>query len=43
MMVDDVYEKLAQKLDAWPSGYPRTDTGIELKSLRKRQRIAGFL
>lgn len=34
-MVEDVYEKLAQKLDACPSGFPRTDTGIELRLLEK--------
>lgn len=34
-MVDDVYEKLAQKLDACPSGFPRTESGIELKLLAK--------
>jgi Pyruvate/2-oxoacid:ferredoxin oxidoreductase delta subunit len=34
-MVDEVYEKLAQKLDACPSGYPRTESGIELKLLEK--------
>jgi hypothetical protein len=36
-MVDEVYEKLAQKLDAFPSGYPRTESGIELKLLEKMQ------
>jgi ferredoxin len=35
MMVDEVYEKLAQKLDALPSGYPKTESGIELKLLEK--------
>jgi ferredoxin len=34
-MVEEIYEKLAQKLDAHPSGYPRTDSGIELKLLEK--------
>ena len=34
-MNEDVYEKLAHKLDALPSGYPRTDTGIELRLLEK--------
>jgi len=34
-MVEDVYEKLAKKLDAHPSGFPRTKTGIELKLLKK--------
>lgn len=34
-MVEDVYEKLAKKLDACPSGYPRTETGIELGLLEK--------
>ncbi len=31
----EIYEKLAQKLDSIPSGYPRTDTGIELRLLAK--------
>ncbi len=34
-MVEDVYEKLAQKLDSHPSGFPRTKNGIELKLLKK--------
>jgi hypothetical protein len=34
-MVEDVYEKLARKLDANPAGYPRTDTGIEVRLLEK--------
>ena len=34
-MVEDVYEKLAKKLDAHPSGFPRTKSGIELKLLKK--------
>jgi NAD-dependent dihydropyrimidine dehydrogenase PreA subunit len=34
-MSEDVYEKLAKKLDAHPSGFPRTKKGIELKILKK--------
>ena len=38
-MVEEVYEKLAQKLDECPSGYPRTDTGIELKILERQEEL----
>jgi Pyruvate/2-oxoacid:ferredoxin oxidoreductase delta subunit len=31
----DVYERLAGKLDELPNGFPRTETGLELKILRK--------
>lgn len=31
----DVYERLAEKLDQLPPGFPSTDDGIELKILRK--------
>ena len=34
-MSGDVYEQLAQRLDALPNGYPRTESGIELKILKK--------
>lgn len=34
-MVEEVYEKLAQKLEGHPAGFPRTETGIELKLLEK--------
>lgn len=34
-MSSDVYERLAQKLDALPNGYPRTKSGVELKVLQK--------
>lgn len=34
-MSQDVYERLAQKLDALPNGFPRTESGIELRILRK--------
>ncbi len=33
--MSDVYERLAQRLDALPNGFPRTRSGIELKVLRK--------
>ena len=31
----DVYKQLAERLDQLPHGYPATDTGVELKILRK--------
>jgi len=31
----DVYRRLAKKLDRLPHGFPATDTGVELKILRK--------
>lgn len=31
----DVYERLAQFVDNLPAGYPRTDSGVELRILRK--------
>ena len=31
----DVYQKLAKKLDGLPQGYPSTESGVELKILRK--------
>jgi hypothetical protein len=34
-MSSDVYERLAQRLDELPNGYPRTKSGIELKVLKK--------
>jgi hypothetical protein len=34
-MSADVYERLAQKLDALPNGYPRTESGVELRILEK--------
>jgi electron transport complex protein RnfB len=33
--MDDVYERLAQFLDELPAGYPRTESGVELRILRK--------
>jgi electron transport complex protein RnfB len=32
--MNDLYERLAQYLDNLPAGYPRTESGIELKILR---------
>jgi Fe-S-cluster-containing hydrogenase component 2 len=32
---DDVYKRLAKKLDAIPNGFPETKSGVELKLLRK--------
>ena len=34
-MSTDVYEKLAQHLDNLPAGYPRTETGVEMRILHK--------
>jgi hypothetical protein len=34
-MIEDVYERLAQRLDALPNGFPRTETGVELRVLKK--------
>jgi len=34
-MTADVYEKLAQHLDNLPAGFPRTDSGVEMRILRR--------
>lgn len=34
-MSDDVYKKLAQRLNAIPNGFPATESGVELKLLAK--------
>ena len=34
-MSGDPYERLAQKLDALPNGFPRTEGGVELRLLKK--------
>ena len=34
-MSSDVYERLAAKLDELPSGFPSTESGVELKILQK--------
>lgn len=34
-MTQTLYEKLARRLDAIPSGFPRTESGIELRVLEK--------
>lgn len=34
-MPDDVYRRLAQRLDAIPNGFPATESGIELRLLAK--------
>ena len=31
----NVYKKLAQRLDAIPNGFPETESGVELKILAK--------
>ena len=35
LMYLDVYEKLAQHLDNLPPGYPRTESGVEMRILRR--------
>ncbi len=34
-MAKDVYERLAQHLDDLPAGFPRTESGVELRILRR--------
>ena len=34
-MSDAIYEKLAEVLDTLPNGYPRTESGVEIKILKK--------
>jgi NAD-dependent dihydropyrimidine dehydrogenase PreA subunit len=34
-MASDVYRRLAQHLDSLPAGYPSTDSGVELRILRR--------
>jgi len=34
-MTDEIYRKLAQRLDAIPNGFPATESGIELRLLAK--------
>lgn len=34
-MTDTVYERLADVLDTLPNGFPRTDSGVEMKLLKK--------
>ncbi|MCP4695119.1 MAG: 4Fe-4S dicluster domain-containing protein [Desulfobacterales bacterium] len=34
-MSDDIYKKLARHLDDLPGGFPSTDTGVELRILRR--------
>ena len=31
----DIYKQLAERLDQLPHGYPATESGVELKILRK--------
>jgi ferredoxin len=35
MMAIDVYERLAQHLDDLPAGFPRTESGVEIRILRR--------
>ena len=34
-MTQDVYERLARHLDSLPAGFPRTESGVELRILKK--------
>jgi len=34
-MVENIYEKLREHLDSLPTGYPKTESGVEIKILRK--------
>jgi len=34
-MSDDVYRRLAKRLDAIPNGFPHTESGVELRLLEK--------
>jgi len=34
-MAKDIYERLAQHLDELPAGFPRTESGVELRILRR--------
>ena len=34
-MSEDIYRKLAQRLDAIPNGFPATESGVEMKLLKK--------
>lgn len=34
-MAEKIYEKLREHLDSLPTGYPKTQSGVELKILQK--------
>ena len=34
-MNQDIYRRLAQHLDDMPAGYPATESGVELRILRR--------
>ena len=34
-MATDLYERLAKHLDGLPAGFPRTESGVELRILRR--------
>jgi hypothetical protein len=34
-MATDIYEKLAKHLDNLPAGFPRTESGVEMRILRR--------
>ena len=35
MMITDVYQKLRNHLDDLPGGYPATDSGVEMRILKR--------
>jgi len=35
IMVADIYERLAEHLDNLPGGFPRTESGVEIRILRR--------
>ena len=35
MMATDIYERLAEHLDNLPGGFPRTESGVEMRILRR--------
>ena len=34
-MTDDIYQRLAKHLDKLPGGFPSTESGVELRLLRR--------
>ena len=35
MMEDEIYNRLREHIDSMPAGYPATDSGAEIKMLKK--------
>ena len=33
--MSEIYEKLRERLDMFPQGFPRTESGVEMKILRE--------